>query len=207
MQKIIGFDIDDTLTNLQESGWEYSKLQEWLNLESVNLGNYIGIINRKTPTFEERYPGLSYFTLKRFNNWYFPQIVKEGPFRKGVKELFEHLHTQGYLVYIITRRDDNYEGEYSGKMMRQDTIDRFDSLGIKYDKIFFSCFNKLKTMKENNVNILVEDSPMNIYQCASHYPVIIMDSSYNESMIGKNMYHIKDFNIDGFMNLLKSINI
>ena len=201
-EKIIGFDIDDTLTDVEE--YEYNKLQEWC-MNVAKIGRYNGLINKQSVTFEGRYPNLEYIQVKRFLDWYFPKQVREAPFREYIKELFDILHEKGYKVYIITRRDALYDGKYTGAMMKEDTITRFKNEGIEYDRIFFGCKNKLKTLEDENVDVLVDDSPMNIMQVSTKYPAIVMDTSFNKDLVGKNIYHIQNFEPGNFMDLLEEI--
>ena len=200
---IIGFDIDDTLTDCVE--YEYQKLQEYLT-DVLHVAPYMREVRKVESTLAGRYPGLDDRFLHRFNDWYFPQMVKEAPFRAGVPELFDKLHNQGYTIYIITRRDEFYEkSKYTGAMMRQDTTERLQSEKINYDRIFFACDKKEKTMRENNVKDLVEDSPANIFQVSAKYPVIVMDNPTNSHIIGKNIYRIRNFNTDNFIKIISEI--
>lgn len=201
-EKIIGFDIDDTMTDVES--YEYNMLQEWCE-HVEKCGRYTGVINRSSVTFEGRYPNLDYMQQKRFLDWYFPKQVNEAPFRKYVKELFDMLHEKGYKVYIITRRDSLYDGKYTGAMMKEDTITRFKNEGINYDRIFFACTNKLKTMEENNVDILVDDSPMNLMQVSTKRPAIVITTSYNTGLVGRNIYRIHDFEPNNFISLIENI--
>ena len=81
--------------------------------------------------------------------------------------------------------------------MKEDTIERFKNEKIHYDRIFFNCKNKKKTMEENNIDILVDDSPMNIFQVSTKFPVIVCATEYNKKMIGKNIYlvRLEDYNL------------
>lgn len=201
-KKIIGFDIDDTLTDCRK--FEYDLLQEWcVNIEKI--GPYTKKINENGLSLEDRYPGLDSNTLKRFNNFYFPRMVSSAPFRQHIPELFIELKKLDYMIYIITRRDQYYEGNYSGAMMKEDTLSRFERASIKYDKIFFGCYNKKKIMEENDVSVLVEDSPSNIFQVATKYPCICMDNPYNLSITGKNIYHVDSLNPSIFLPVLEKI--
>lgn len=201
---VFGFDIDDTLTDNRQ--YEYDKLQEFLT-DVIQLGPYTGQVKNEESTLGLRYPGLDSIVLHKFNDWFFPQMVKEAPFRPHIQELFEKLHNEGAKCYIVTRRDDHYiKSKYTGAMMRQDTEERLESNHIQYDKIFYGCSNKKETMKENNIHILIDDSPMNIFQVATSYPVIIMDNPYNRNMDGKNMYRIHSLEPNEFFSVLERIN-
>ena len=90
--------------------------------------------------------------------------------------------------------------------MRQDTIDRFKKEGLKYDKFFFRSFNKKQTMKDNNIHILVDDEPMNIFQVSTEFPIIVANKPYNKNITGRNIYNKENvFDIDIFTGVLKDI--
>lgn len=199
----IGFDFDDVLTNTVV--YEYEMLKKWL-VEEEKVGNIIIKWNKDANTMEGRYPGLTTVQLKRFNLWYFPKMVKECPFSEYVKDLFDTLHELGAKVYIVTRRNEHEEKyEYTGPMMRQDTENRLKESKISYDRIFFSCFDKLKVMEENHIDILVDDSLINIFQVSQKKPIIIMDRPWNKHIIGKRIYHISTLNPKIFIPLIEDI--
>lgn len=199
----IGFDYDDVLTNTVV--YEYEMLKKWL-IEEEKIGNVIIKWNQDANTIEGRYPGLTSVQLKRFNSWYFPKMVKECPFSEYVKELFDAIHELGAKVYIVTRRNEYEEKyEYTGPMMRQDTENRLKEAKILYDRIFFSCFNKLETMEKNDIDILVDDSLINIFQVSQKKPIIIMDRPWNRQITGKRMYHISTLNPKLFIPLIHNI--
>ena len=46
---------------------------------------------------------------------------------------------------------------------------------------------------------------MNIMQVSTKYPAIVMDTSFNKDLVGKNIYHIQNFEPGNFMDLLEEI--
>lgn len=204
----IGFDIDNTLTD--ETEFEFEMYQKW-RTDIAHIGPYTQYRNLAGVTFLDRYPATEKIVNDQFQKWYFPLMVKEAPLRLGIKELLEELpkisvHEYRFASHIITRRDDYYEGTYSGPMMRQDTIDRFKKEGLKYDKIFFRGFNKKQTMKDNNIHILVDDEPMNIFQVSTEFPIIVANKPYNKNITGRNIYNKENvFDTDIFTGVLKDI--
>lgn len=200
----IGFDIDNTITDCtsDSSQYEYNMLQTW-RTDIKKIGPYTGRVNPSGVEFLERYPDINKMEYQEFMEYFFPRMVKEAPFRQNISKLFDTLQEPGkfpgYTIKcdIITRRDDYYQGPYSGPMMKEDTIERFKNEKIHYDRIFFNCKNKKKTMEENNIDILVDDSPMNIFQVSTKFPVIVCATEYNKKMIGKNIYlvRLEDYNL------------
>lgn len=202
--KVIGFDIDDTLTD----GDDYcdSMLEEFLTMR--NLPPYRGPIRSDRYALEERYPGLNSRIIKDFNNFWFPRKVNNVPVREGTKELLEELKRLDYRIHIITRRDKNYDkSPYKGSMMVEHTLGWFNRNKLPYDKITFSCFDKLKTCKEQNVKILFEDSPSNILRVSKEVPVIIPIHEYNKYMIGTNMYVVDSLYPDKVVPLVEKLTL
>lgn len=128
----IGFDIDNTITDCSGgvSQYEYNMLQTW-RTDIKKIGPYTGRVNPSGVEFLERYPDINKMEYQEFMEYFFPRMVKEAPFRQNISNLFDTLQEPGkfpgYTIKcdIITRRDDYYQGKYSGPMMKQDTIERF----------------------------------------------------------------------------------
>ena len=86
--------------------------------------------------------------------------------------------------------------EYYGKMQQltREWLERYE---IEYDKLIFAKDSeKLEKCLENNVDIMIEDSPRNIRNISSKVKVIKFDCQYNKDVIGSNIinayswYHI-----------------
>lgn len=59
---------------------------------------------------------------------------------------------------------------------------------IYYDKLIFSPEDKRKICKENNVDIMIEDSPKNISELSEVLPkVICFDALYNQNINKENV--------------------
>ena len=88
--------------------------------------------------------------------------------------------------------------EYEGKMQELTKKWLLDN-NIKYKKLIFTDdTNKLKNCIENNIDVMVEDSPINIKNISQKIKVIKFDCQYNKDINGKNIltayswYHIYD---------------
>ena len=69
----------------------------------------------------------------------------------------------------------------------------FKANNLYYDELIFSTVNKLGNCRENNIDIMVEDSPHNIKQLAEFLPVICFDTRYNRDCEGKNIIRCYSF--------------
>ena len=92
--------------------------------------------------------------------------------------------------------------------MQELTREWLKNQDIKYDKLIFARDSeKLHQCIENNVEIMIEDSPNNIEDISKKIKVIKFDCQYNKQVNGENIitayswYHIYDiikkFNKEG----------
>ena len=56
----------------------------------------------------------------------------------------------------------------------------FKSNELYYDELIFSTVNKLENCRENNIDIMIEDSPHNIKQLAEFLSIMCFDTRYNK---------------------------
>ena len=192
----IGVDIDGVLTDMEREVTDYATkmcVEEQLPIE-VDVSKYY-----ETDTFN-----WTQEQSDKFWNKYLVPYVVESNARKYAKEIIEKLRKDGNSIYIITARDESgMPTEYYGKM-QQLTKEWLEKQGIQYDKIIFTKDKeKLQKCIENNVDIMIEDSPSNIQNIANKIKVIKFDCQYNKQISGKNIvtayswYHIYDIIMKG----------
>ena len=165
----IGIDIDGVLTNLSEfqlkKGLQFfKKIHNYHGYEIKDIFN----CNRIKQT-EFWLKNIDYFNM---------------PPRNGASELTYYLHSKEYEVFIISARSELLK-PYTQKWLKNNNI--------YYDTIIFSK-DKLKTIKDNNVNIIIEDSPKNILSLSKEIPVIFIQAPYNKTINIPNTYQIASFN-------------
>ena len=98
--------------------------------------------------------------------------------RNGSSEFLSYLHNKGFDIYIISARN---------LLLRKYTNYWLKTNNIYYDKIIYSN-DKLKIIKDNNVDIMIEDSPRNLILLSQYIPMICMKASYNEMIDNSNIY-------------------
>lgn len=175
----IGIDIDGVLTDLQKATIDYgTKMcvdENWPI--KIDLNEYDEA--KKFNWTEEQ--------EEKFWNKYLVKYVTESPTREFVPEIIEKLQQEGNTIYLITARaEDGMETEHDGQM-KQLTKQWLASKNIKYEKIIFAK-NKLPHCIENNIDIMIEDSPQNILQLSEKIKVIKFDCEYNKHVDGENIY-------------------
>lgn len=185
----IGIDIDGVLTDIERMILDYgSKLcvdENWpINLK---LGEY-----DETKEF-----GWTAEQSEKFWNTYWIKYVIEGKTREFAQKIIEKLQKDGHKIFFITaRNEENMPLEYSGKIQEL-TKKWLENQNIKYEKIIFSADSeKLSKCLENNVEVMIEDSPSNIEYISKKIKVIKIDCQYNRHINGANVitayswYHI-----------------
>lgn len=185
----IGIDIDGVLTDLERATIDFgTKMcieQNWPI--TMDLSKY----------WEVEAFGWTSEQADKFWNKYLVEYVTQSPARRFAKEIISKLREEGNNIYIITARDESgMPPEYYGKMQQltREWLERYE---IEYDKLIFAKDSeKMERCLENNVDIMIEDSPRNIRNISSKVKVIKFDCQYNKDVIGSNIinayswYHI-----------------
>ncbi len=196
----IGIDIDGVLTDLEKAiidfGTKMSVEEKWPI--KIDVSKY----------WEVEALEWTQEQADKFWNKYLVEYVVESKPRMFSKEIIEILKKEENNIYIITARNEyGMPPEYYGKMQEL-TREWLKNQDIKYDKLIFARDSeKLHQCIENNVEIMIEDSPNNIEDISKKIKVIKFDCQYNKQVNGENIitayswYHIYDiikkFNKEG----------
>ena len=187
----IGIDIDGVLTDIEKFMVDYGTkfcLEEGLEIKIKQID------------YSEKITyGLTQEQADRFWERYFSGYVIKEPHRKFAPDVINKLREQGNKIYIITARDEyGLTEEYYGKM-QQLTKEWLINQNISYDKLIFARDEeKISQCLENNIDVMIEDSPRNINDISRKVKVIKYDCKYNENIEGPNIitayswYHIYD---------------
>ena len=187
----IGIDIDGVLTDIEKFMIDYGTkfcLEENLDLNIKQI-DYSELVTFNW-TQEQ---------ADRFWERYFSGYVINEPHRKFAPEVINKLREQGNKICIITARDEyGLSKEYYGKM-QQLTKEWLINQNISYDKLIFARDEeKISQCLENNIDIMIEDSPRNINDISRKVKVIKYECKYNENVEGPNIitayswWHIYD---------------
>ncbi len=175
----IGIDIDGVLTNIEQFILDYgSKFCAENNLP----------LNIKESDYNEK---ITFnWTEKqaiKFWNEYIMYYFTEYPARDFAPQIIKKLKDEGNEIYLITARCDyGVPKEYTGKV-EEITRQWLKENDIKYDKIIFTEGNKLPYCVGNYIEVLIEDSPINIEEVAIQIPVICYNNQYNQNEKGKKV--------------------
>ena len=113
----------------------------------------------------------------RFWNEHYSNIIEDVNCKKFASEVISKLKENGNKIYIVTARwkmKDNIVEEITKKWLEENEI--------KYDELITNVEDKLKVLKEKNVDIFIDDSYENCTSVAenSDIKVYMMNSRVNE---------------------------
>lgn len=185
----IGIDIDGVLTDYERGainlGTKMCVEENWpIN---INLNGY----------WDTQMFNWNDSQAKKFWGRYFIKYITESPVREFAPEIISKLKQEGDKIYLITaRNEEELEDKHYGTM-KQLTKEWLELHNIKYEKlIFVEDKEKLPQCIENDVTVMIEDSPSNIKNISKQIKVIKFDCQYNKEVSNENVttayswYHI-----------------
>ncbi len=121
---------------------------------------------------------------------YYFEYVKNAPARNYAAEVIKKLHDDGNKIIIITGRYKTQEDSIIGKQMRDDTVNWLNKNGIIYDKICYAHCPKTNEILENNINVMIDDSPEILSEIVKVTKVLCFDNRYNRNVQYDNMIRV-----------------
>lgn len=135
----IGIDIDDVLVDT-------SKL---IRDHITKLDNNGDIINHMEEIMRGDIPNE---IISKFIDNNILQIMNNVKIKDNAREVLERLKKENQIIFITSRGEKKFKGTENL------TLDYLKKHEINYDKIIFNAFYKAKICKENNIDILIDDS-------------------------------------------------
>lgn len=176
----IGIDIDGVLTDISRE-----------MLDNGSKFFYENNIEFKLNSLEYddcKMLGVNEKNVLKYWNACLVSYVENCPIREHAKEVIKKLKEK-HEIYIITSRDEyGMPEDFYGKMQEL-TKKWLEKNGIKYDKLIFTN-EKLKKCKENNIDIMIDDSPSKIYEVSKEIKTFCYDVPYNIYVKGKNITRV-----------------
>lgn len=179
----IGIDIDGVLTDMERFLADYGSKFCVENNISLNIEN-IEYDEFKTFNWTEE-QGI------KFWNEYIIYYATKYPARDLASEVIKKLKEEGHEIYIITARNDyGVPKEYIGKM-RDEIVPRWlKENEIPYNKIIYTEGSKLPYVVGNYIELMIEDSPINIVDISSKVPTFCYNNLYNKDVKGENITRV-----------------
>ena len=170
----IGIDIDDTLTDTYELTFNYVQ-----DFTANELKKEINHVDREK--IKDRF-------TKNFHNWskeeeiaffdrYYETIVRNVRIKPFAKEIIDKLRDEKNEIYFITARflSSKFDIEQATKKWLEENE-------IKYEGIYLNISNKAEIIKENNIDIFIDDNINNCLNAVENeIKTYIMDSLVNYS--------------------------
>ena len=177
----IGIDLDGCITDISKFVADYGT--------KFCYENNIKYSVKEDEYDEAKALGISYDETEEFWNKYLPYYATEYKPRDFVTEVIEKLKEKNEIYIITARNEDGLPREVYGKM-QEFVKDWFKKYNIYYDKLIFTKGSKLPYCLENNIEVMIEDSPINIMDIAQKIQVFCFDNPYNKKIEGKNITRV-----------------
>lgn len=190
----IGIDLDGVLTNYRqfaiEQGLKYCKENKKGKL--INPDGY-----ESTDIFDwDEKTDLDFWIKNIFI------YARENPAIEGASENIKKLKADGHTIYIITARwlasteiDKNFSCLNEIRQTMRTTVKEWLAKNnIIYDYIIFSEKDKSKYILENNIDVMIEDSPNNLKNLSKLTKMICYDWPYNQGIENDNIYRCYNWN-------------
>lgn len=126
---------------------------------------------------------------------------------QGANENIKRLKKDGHIIYIITARwlaSPETKDESIQEKMRRTVKEWLAKNNIIYDYIIFSEEDKSKYILENNIDVMIEDSPNNLKNLSKLTKMICYDWTYNKDIENNNIYRC--YNWDEIYNKISEMN-
>lgn len=184
----IGIDIDGVLTDMENYivtvGKNYAIQNNLKFDEKMGKDTICGFLTREDS--------------KKFWNIHWEDYAENISARKSASEVIQKLKKEGNHIIIITARTCDSPIIKSG-IKRQKNMERLiikwlSKNNIVYDKIIFSNLNKLNDCIENRIDIMIEDSVINIEQLKDHCKIICFNTTYNRFYKNAKISRVYDWN-------------
>jgi len=172
---IIGIDIDNTLTDIEEelneAAFKYAKelgkkvdFSEDIGEDSKNNGNI----------YKEKF-NFTYNELKYFLKDIQEEIINKAKPRSYTVEIIKDLRKKGNKIYIITARDSEFHND--PYMLSKNWLDKND---IEYDKLIVNAREKAPICKKEKVDLFIDDSLNNCIDVSNEGIRVIRISNSKE---------------------------
>ena len=181
----IGIDIDDTIAETFETLLPYSQKY---TIEDLKKESKVYIDSNCTNHFYIVYTnGWNQQEAIEFWEKYYAEILRQLNMKKFASEIINKLKQEGHKIYFITARWD----------MKKDSVEEITKQWLKennieYDALFLNAKDKLSLVKENDIDLFIDDSFKNCKTIADNTSckVYMMTSRVNGSLKDKKIKRV-----------------
>lgn len=183
---IIGIDIDNTLTNVQE------ELNEVAYNYAIKLGKKIDSsvisedINNNGSFYKEKFK-FSYEKLKFFLKNIQEEIINKAKPRLGVIDTIKEIKQKGHKIYIVTAKTSEFHDD--PYMLSKSWLDKNN---IEYDKLIVNARQKAPVCVQENIDLFIDDQLNNCIEISNIGTNTIRIS--NDKQQYENIVTLKNWN-------------
>lgn len=159
----IGIDIDNVLT-------------QTTNRTNILIPKYISTLKEKeiyekniSNIMSSQFPEELKFQLQEC----FQEVCQSVPLFPHAKEVITKLHNQGHKIIFITARNDELVPN-----TEKNTLEYFQKYNIYYDQLLFNNSNKTQACIDNNIDLIIDDSPsvLKSFNSSLTKPILFLNS-------------------------------
>ena len=181
----IGIDIDDTISDTFEALLAYSQKYtiEDLKRES-NIDINKDYLNH---LYIESASGWNDLETKNFWEKYYEDILKAVNIKNFASKVINNKRKNGDKIFLITARWDM--PNFDTKKLTEDWLLENN---VQYDKLFMNASDKVQLVKENNIDLFIDDSFNNCKQISenTNAKVYMMTSLVNKNLGDKKIKRV-----------------
>lgn len=169
----IGIDVDGVIMDTES---RFRPAAELFDLDN----NGKGIINADKFLFQDRFGWTNEMFVKFVEEYGF-EIEKTAPLMPCAQQILKRLKDEGHRLIVITARG------FSGKLEEDLTLEVFKNYNLEFDKIYFKAHNKAEICKNENIDYMIDDSPINIQKLVENdIKCLYFKSAHNTPFSHKN---------------------
>ena len=193
----IGIDIDDTTFLTVKSMIKYADIFEEQRTGRHANNDYGKITNRY---YLKHLYGWDDETKHNFFKNYYKNVLEECTMLPNANTVIKKLKENGHTIHFITARLMDVPNCDTEEITKE-SLNKFN---IPYDTLSMPIKDKLTFAKDNNIDLIIEDS----YETCKEFidngmKSILMTTRMNEQIIDKNIIRVKDWN--EIYNIIKNM--
>ena len=171
----IGIDIDDTISETYEVLLPYSQkysIEDLKKRPCVNLKE-----KSKDHFYIKSINGWSHEECEKFWEKYYPEMMEKVNIKAFAAETINELREEGQKIFLISARwnMENFDN-------KEVTLRWLKNNDLTFDELILDTPDKLQFVKENNIDLFIDDSFKNCSNIANNTStkVFLMNSKANE---------------------------
>lgn len=114
------------------------------------------------------------------------EILERANLMPGAKRIIDMLKKEGHELIVITAR-----GKIGPSV--EECIEEFESYGLEFDKCYWKADNKVEICKKENINLMIDDSPIHCKSLVENKIKTLYFRDVNREKLEENEY-LKEVN-------------